>query len=48
MVFTNERLFRWGLSESPLCTIWKQDVESFEHLFFYSNVTKAFWEAFRS
>ena len=41
IVFTNERLFKWGLSDSPLCTFCKQEVESFEHIFFYCNVTKA-------
>ena len=48
IVLTNERLFRQGLSDSPLCTFCKQEVESFEHIFFYYNVTKAFWEAFCS
>ena len=32
----------------PLCTFCKQEFESFEHIFFYYNVTKAFWEAFCS
>ena len=36
------------MSDSPLCTFCKQEVESFEHIFFYCNVTKAFWEAFCS
>ena len=48
LVLTNERLFRLGLSDSPLSTFCKQEVESFEHIFFYCNVTKAFWEAFCS
>ena len=47
IVLTNERLFKWGLSDSPLCTFCRV-VESFEHIFFYCNVTKAFWEAFCS
>ena len=34
--------------DSPLCTFCKREIESIEHLFFYCNVTKTFWEAFCS
>ena len=32
--------------DSPLCIFCKREFESIEHLFFYCNVTKTFWEAF--
>lgn len=48
IVFTNELLFRLKMIESPLCTFCKQEIESIEHLFFYCNVTKSFWEVFCS
>lgn len=48
IVFTNELLFRLKMIESPLCTFCKREIESIEHLFFYCNVTKTFWEVFCS
>ena len=36
------------MTDSPSCTFCKREVESFEHLFFYCDVTKTFWEAFCS
>ena len=45
IVFTNEKLFRLKMKDSPSCTFCKREVESFEHLFFYCDVTKTFWEA---
>ena len=48
IVFTNEKMFRLNMTDSPSCTFCKREVESFEHLFFYCDVTKTFWEAFCS
>ena len=48
IVFTNEKMFRLKMIDSPLCTFCKREIESIEHLFFYCNVTKTFWEAFCS
>ena len=48
IVFTNENMFRLKMIDSPLCTFCKREIESIEHLFFYCNVTKTFWEAFCS
>ena len=36
------------MTDSPLCSFCKREVESFEHLFYYCDVTKTFWEAFYS
>ena len=33
------------MTDSPSCTFCKREVESFEHLFFYCDITKTFWEA---
>ena len=45
IVFTNEKLFRLKMINSPLCTFCKRENESIEHLFFYCDVTMIFWEA---
>ena len=36
------------MTDSPLCTFCKHEIESFEHLFFNCSVTRTFWEAFCS
>ena len=38
-------MFRLNMTDSPSCTFCKREVESFEHLFFYCDITKTFWEA---
>ena len=43
IVFTNEKLIRVKMIDSPLCTFCKQEIESIEHLFFYYDVTMIFW-----
>ena len=48
IVFTNQKLFKLKMIESPLCTFCKRETESLEHLFFNCYVTKFFWEAFCS
>ena len=42
IVFTNEKLFRFKMINSPLCAFCQIEVESLEHLFFHCNVTKSF------
>jgi len=44
IVFTNEKLFRLKMIDSPLCAFCQTEVESPEHLFFHCNVTKSFWQ----
>ena len=44
IVFTNEKLFRFKMIDSPLCAFCQTEVESPEHLFFHCNVTKSFWQ----
>ena len=48
IIFTNQKLFKLKMIESPLCTFCKRETESLEHLFFNCYVTKFFWEAFCS
>ena len=36
------------MTDSPLCSFCKREVESLEHLLYYCDVTKSFWEAFCS
>ena len=45
IVFTNEKLFRLKMMDLPLCTFFKREIESIEHVFFYCDVTMIFWEA---
>ena len=33
------------MTDSPLCTFCKHEIESFEHLFLNCSVTRTFWEA---
>ena len=42
IVFTNEKLFKFKILDSPLCSFCKREVESLEHLFYYCDVTKTF------
>ena len=44
IVFTNDKLFRFKMIDSPLCAFCQTEVESPEHLFFHCNVTKSFWQ----
>ena len=43
IVFTNEKLFRLKMVDSPLCVFCKGEVESLEHLRFFCEM---FWRAF--
>ena len=46
IIYTNQKLFKLKMIESPLSTSCKRETESLEHLFFNCYVTKFFWEAF--
>ena len=48
IVFTNEKLFRFKMIDSPLCSFCKKDVESLEHLLFHCNFVESFWKTFTS
>jgi len=48
IIFTNQKLFKLKMIESPLCTFCKRETKSLKHLFFNCYVTKFFWEAFCS
>lgn len=42
-IFTNYILKIWGKVDSDRCTFCLDEYETIEHLFFYCNITKAFW-----
>ena len=42
-VFTNDKLFRFGLSQSSNCTICNEEPESLEHLLSRCKVSSEFW-----
>ena len=44
ILYTNEKLFRLGLTNSPCCTFCQEDIESIEHLFFSCKVSFEFWQ----
>ena len=44
IVFTNDKLFRFNIVESPLCTFCTVDEESLENLLFFCQVTELFWK----
>ena len=44
MVFTNDKLFRFGLSQSPNCTFCNEEPESLEHLLSRCKVSSEFWK----
>ena len=44
IVFTNEKLSRIGLVESPSCTFCQEVAESVEHLFFSCKISSDFWK----
>ena len=44
IVFTNEKLFRFGMADSPSCAFCQTEVESIEHLLFSCKVSSSFWK----
>ena len=44
IVFTNEKLFRFGIMQSPLCTFCQKEDESIEHLLFSCKESCEFWK----
>ena len=48
IVFTNEKMCKFKMTDSPFCSCCKREVESLEHLLYYCDMTKTFWEAFCS
>ena len=44
IVFTNEKLFRFGMAESDKCAFCQTEVESIEHLLFSCKISSVFWK----
>ena len=44
IVFTNDKLFHFGLSQSPNCTFCNEEPESLEHLLSRCKVSSEFWK----
>ena len=44
IVFTNEKLFRFGTAESDKCVFCQTEVESIEHLLFSYKISSVFWK----
>ena len=44
IVFTNDKLFRFGLSQPPNCSFCNEEPESFEHLLSRCKVSSEFWK----
>ena len=48
ILFTNSKLFKLKLVESPLCSFCDKHEETFEHLFVFCEHSKAFWKEISS
>ena len=44
IVFTNEKLYRLGIVDSPNCAFCHDEVESIEHLLFFCTKSAEFWK----
>ena len=44
IIFINEKLFRFGMADSPSCAFCQTEVESVEHLLFSCRVSSSFWK----
>ena len=44
IVYTNEKLHRFGLVASPNCTFCQETAESIEHLLFSCKISSEFWK----
>ena len=44
IVFTKEKLFRFGIADSTSCTFCQTEVESIEHLLFSCKISPSFWK----
>ena len=44
IIFTNDKLFKFKLVDSPSCTFCKTNEESLEHLLFFCKITEFFWK----
>ena len=44
IIFTNEKLHRFKMVDSPLCAFCNAQVESLEHLFYFCKSSSVFWK----
>ena len=44
IIFTNEKLYRFGIMQSPLCTFCQREDKSIEHLLFSCKESSEFWK----
>ena len=44
IVFTNEKLHRFKMVDSPLCAFCNAEVESLEHLLYFCKSLSVFWK----
>ena len=44
IAYINDKLYRFGLVDSPNCTFCQEDAESIEHLLFSSRISSEFWK----
>ena len=48
IVFTNEKIFKIKMIDWPQCTFCKNEIDSFEHLFYNCEITRSLWVVLRS
>ena len=44
IIFTNEKLFRFDMADSPSCAFCQTEVESVEHLLSSCRISSSFWK----
>ena len=44
IVYTNEKLYRFGLVASPSCTFCQETAEAIEYLLFSCKISSEFWK----
>lgn len=46
IIFCADKLYRWGLVDSPICIYCNEQYETMEHLFYLCPTVRRFWEMF--
>ena len=48
ILFTNEKLFKFGMISSPMCSFCDNEIETLEHLFVNCDYVKPLWNRLRN
>lgn len=48
ILYTNDWLYKFEITDSPLCPFCRNEVETIYHLFYYCTFVQSFWHQFES